>query len=71
MKKWILKTLLFYQEWISPGLRPRCRFYPSCSSYMYTAVERFGPVKGVWLGVKRLMRCQPLCRGGYDPVPER
>jgi len=46
-----------------------CRFYPSCSEYMYTAVERYGVVRGVWLGTKRILRCQPFSKGGVDPVP--
>lgn len=65
----LLKLLRFYQRWISPMLGPRCRFYPTCSAYMYTAVERYGALKGVWMGLKRLLRCQPFCEGGYDPVP--
>ena len=69
MKIFILKSVHFYQKWISPGLKPRCRFYPTCSAYMYEAVERYGALKGGWLGVKRLLRCQPFCKGGFDPVP--
>ncbi|MDR1663398.1 MAG: membrane protein insertion efficiency factor YidD [Clostridiales bacterium] len=69
MKKLILRLLRIYKRKISPLLGRCCRFYPSCSEYMYTAVERYGAVKGVWLGVKRLARCQPFCKGGYDPVP--
>lgn len=69
MKKPVLILLRIYKQWISPLLGPRCRFEPSCSVYMYTAVERYGVIKGVWLGTKRLLRCQPFCEGGYDPVP--
>lgn len=69
MAKGVLGLLRIYQKWISPLLGPRCRFYPTCSAYMYTAVERYGVPKGVWLGLKRLLRCQPFCKGGYDPVP--
>jgi len=69
MKQFILVSLKFYKRRISPLLGNVCRFYPSCSEYMYTAVERYGVMKGVWLGVKRLLRCQPFNRGGYDPVP--
>lgn len=51
--------------------RPCCRFYPSCSAYMAGCIERHGVFKGVVLGVLRLLRCHPLCRGGIDDVPER
>ncbi len=46
-----------------------CRFYPTCSTYTYEAITLYGPVKGVWLGTKRIARCQPFCEGGFDPVP--
>ncbi|MCL2047640.1 MAG: membrane protein insertion efficiency factor YidD [Defluviitaleaceae bacterium] len=69
MKKILLAVLRFYKRSISPFLGQRCRFFPSCSEYMYEAVERYGAVRGFWLGVKRLVRCQPFCKGGYDPVP--
>ena len=69
MKDLILVLLRFYKRWISPMLGTLCRFEPSCSMYMYEAVERYGVIKGVWMGIKRLARCQPFCRGGYDPVP--
>jgi putative membrane protein insertion efficiency factor len=69
MKKLILALIRFYQKYISPGLPPSCRFYPTCSHYTYEAVERYGVIKGGWLGIKRLARCQPWNPGGYDPVP--
>jgi uncharacterized protein len=58
-----------YQRFISPMRPPTCRFYPSCSAYAVTALERFGPVKGGWLAVRRLGRCHPWTPGGVDPVP--
>lgn len=58
-----------YKKWISPLLGERCRFYPSCSDYMYEAITRHGIAKGIALGSYRLLRCNPLCKGGYDPVP--
>ena len=64
-----MALLRFYKNAVSPLLGQRCRFYPTCSEYMYIAVERYGALKGFWMGLKRLMRCQPFCRGGYDPVP--
>lgn len=69
MKRFILASIKFYRRRISPLLGNACRFYPSCSEYMYTAVERYGVVRGVWLGTKRILRCQPFSKGGVDPVP--
>jgi uncharacterized protein len=60
-----------YQLAISPMLGPRCRFYPTCSCYAHTAIERFGVFRGVWLGIMRLLRCHPFAKGGYDPVPDK
>ena len=66
----ILKAMIrFYQKCISPMLGKNCCFYPTCSAYMYTAIEVHGALKGFWLGIKRLLRCHPFSRGGYDPVP--
>lgn len=58
-----------YQLLISPVIGSRCRFYPTCSSYMIEAVEIHGVFKGVWLGLRRISRCHPYHEGGYDPVP--
>ena len=58
-----------YQKFISPALPPSCRFSPSCSQYTLEAVSRYGALKGLWLGVRRLIRCHPFNPGGYDPVP--
>ncbi|MEP7765344.1 membrane protein insertion efficiency factor YidD [Sanguibacter sp. 25GB23B1] len=59
-----------YQRFVSPLLGPRCRFYPSCSSYAITAVEKHGAIKGTWLAARRLIRCNPWNPGGVDDVPE-
>ena len=58
-----------YQRFVSPAFPPRCRFNPSCSQYTLEAVERYGLVLGSWYGVKRLAKCHPFHRGGYDPLP--
>jgi putative membrane protein insertion efficiency factor len=58
-----------YQWLIGPLLPPSCRFYPTCSAYAVTALERHGAVKGSWLAARRLARCQPFHPGGIDPVP--
>lgn len=72
MKKIILFLIKIYQKFISPLLgKNKCRFYPSCSTYMYQAIERFGLIKGLYLGFKRISKCHPFNDGGYDPVPEK
>jgi uncharacterized protein len=59
-----------YQRFISPLLGDRCRFYPSCSQYMLESIGRHGPLRGTYLGVRRLLRCHPWNAGGFDHVPE-
>ena len=66
-----LSIIGFYQRFISPGLPPSCRFYPSCSRYTYGAIERFGFARGLWLGAHRVCRCHPWNAGGLDEVPDR
>jgi uncharacterized protein len=67
-----LLALNFYKVWLSPLLAGSCRYQPTCSRYAYEAIERFGVARGVWLGMKRLLRCHPFTkRCGYDPVPEK
>jgi uncharacterized protein len=63
--------LLFYKRLISPLLPASCRYVPTCSEYAAEAVARHGAVHGVALAIWRLLRCNPLARGGYDPVPKR
>ncbi|HEX3912118.1 MAG TPA: membrane protein insertion efficiency factor YidD [Steroidobacteraceae bacterium] len=67
----IMWTIRGYQLVLSPMLGPRCRFYPTCSCYAHTAVERYGILQGGWLGLRRLLRCHPFTEGGYDPVPDK
>jgi len=65
-----LLLLRGYKLVVSPLLPPACRFYPSCSSYAYQAVEKHGVLRGILLAARRLGRCHPLHPGGFDPVPE-
>ena len=70
MKRLFLSMIRFYQRRISPGLPPRCRFSPTCSQYALEAVEKYGALRGGWLALKRLLRCNPFYKGDYfDPVP--
>jgi putative membrane protein insertion efficiency factor len=67
-----LLALRFYKTYLSILFAGSCRFEPTCSRYAYEAIEKFGAARGVWLGLKRLLRCHPLSRKfGYDPVPEK
>ena len=68
MRKALVAVLRGYKLLISPLLPSACRFRPTCSEYMMDAIDRYGVLKGVWLGMKRLGRCHPFHEGGYDPV---
>lgn len=70
MKSVLLAGVRGYQYLVSPMLGNNCRFYPSCSDYARAALERHGSLRGSWLAVRRLCRCQPFHPGGYDPVPD-
>ncbi len=69
MTRGVLWILGLYQAFVSPFLPSSCRFTPTCSEYTRQAVERYGVLKGLWLGVKRLCRCHPASSGGFHPVP--
>ncbi|WP_062198041.1 membrane protein insertion efficiency factor YidD [Massilibacterium senegalense] len=71
MKRFLLAIIRFYQKFISPIKPPTCRFYPTCSHYGYEAISRFGPWKGLYLTIKRLLKCHPFHPGGVDLVPEK
>jgi putative membrane protein insertion efficiency factor len=71
MKKILMIIIRGYQLFLSPVLGSNCRYAPSCSHYTHQAIARYGTVKGVWLGIKRILRCHPWADGGYDPVPEK
>lgn len=68
MKKLFLGVIRFYQKQISPLKTPSCRFTPTCSTYTYQAVEKYGALKGLYLGLRRILKCHPFHPGGYDPL---
>ena len=70
MKKLFLLLIRFYQKFISPAFPSRCRFRPTCSAYAYEAIHKYGAVKGLYLALRRFLRCHPFYKGDwYDPVP--
>lgn len=79
MKYLLMGLIKLYQQTLSPDhgwfkdLHPNgyCRYHPTCSQYTYAAIDRFGSLKGSWLGLKRIIRCNPWSRGGFDPVPSK
>ena len=71
MKQIALLLIRFYQRCISPLFPAMCRFYPTCSAYAFTAIERFGFFRGGWLALRRILKCHPFHPGGFDPVPEK
>ncbi len=67
---WLMLTLIaFYRSFISPLTPPACRFTPTCSQYAQEAIRKYGPFRGGWLALKRILRCHPFGGSGYDPVP--
>ena len=68
MRKIPILLIKFYQKAISPFLGRRCRFYPTCSEYTKQAIKKYGLFKGTYLGVRRILKCHPFHKGGYDPL---
>ena len=68
IKKALIRLILFYQKYISPLKKPCCRIYPTFSQYALEAVEKYGVLKGSFLALKRILRCNPFCKGGFDPL---
>lgn len=65
----LMRMIRGYQRYVSPILPDSCIYTPTCSEYMFEAIQKYGAVRGGWLGIKRILRCHPFHRGGYDPVP--
>lgn len=70
MKRMLMGLIRFYRRAISPHLPNSCRFTPTCSQYVLDALEQYGALRGGWMSAKRILRCNPFHKGGYDPVPE-
>lgn len=70
MKRILIALIRFYQAQISPALPPSCRYHPTCSQYAVEAIKKHGAVRGSLLAIWRVLRCNPLSKGGFDPVPE-
>lgn len=71
LKKLLLLFIKFYRKIISPYTPKSCIYHPTCSEYTYKSIYRFGPLKGLFLGIKRILRCTPFHKGGHDPVPNK
>ncbi len=68
MQKFLIVIIRIYQKMISPMLGPNCRFYPTCSQYAIDALNKYGVLSGGWLTIKRVAKCHPFHKGGYDPL---
>lgn len=71
LKRALIKLVKFYQKHISSNTSPSCRYYPTCSNYAITAIDRYGVLKGGFMALFRILRCNPLFKGGLDLVPEK
>lgn len=68
IKAVVLSAIRAYKRFVSPMLPPSCRFTPSCSTYALQAIEKYGVLRGGWMGIRRVLRCHPFSAGGHDPV---
>lgn len=68
LSRLLILPILFYQTAISPHFPPACRFQPTCSQYAVDAIRKYGPLKGLWKAIRRIMRCHPWGGSGYDPA---
>ncbi|EKS4345450.1 membrane protein insertion efficiency factor YidD [Clostridium sporogenes] len=68
MKNLLICIIKIYRKYVSPLKRPSCRFYPTCSQYSMEAIEKYGALKGTLISIKRIIRCHPFNKGGYDPL---
>ena len=69
LQRVMLGASRFYRQWLSPMKPPACRYVPTCSAYGLEAIQRYGPFRGGWMTLRRILRCHPFHKGGYDPVP--
>ncbi|MGN0076180.1 MAG: membrane protein insertion efficiency factor YidD [Parafannyhessea sp.] len=70
IKRALLAMIRFYQRYVSPLFPPSCIYEPTCSAYAFEAISRYGALKGSWLAFRRILRCNPFHKGGFDPVPK-
>jgi putative membrane protein insertion efficiency factor len=71
MRYILIKLIYCYRAFVSPFTRPACGYVPTCSEYAVEAIQSHGALRGSWLAVRRISRCHPLAKGGFDPVPEK
>ena len=70
IRRFLIRLIRLYKKYISPGLPPSCKYLPTCSDYAIDAIMKYGAFKGSFMAAWRILRCNPFCKGGYDPVPQ-